>query len=113
VYLGAVSDDGRRVTVLDRRTNKWKTVRGGTTFGPLEWSRDSKYLYIQDILEEDEPVWKIRAEDGRMAKVADCGSLLASSVQRCGFEGLATGGSPIVRLTSGDKNVYALDVRLP
>ena len=113
LYLAAVSDDGRRVIVLDKRTNEWKAVRKGTTFGPVEWSRDSKYLYIQDILEEDEPVWKIRVEDGRIAKAADCRSLLASSVQRCGFEGLTPGGSPIVRLTSGDKNVYALDVRLP
>lgn len=32
---------------------------------------------------------------------------------RCGFEQLAPDGSPVIRTTRGENNVYAFDVELP
>jgi len=112
-YLGAESDDESRVMLLDLRTNSWKEIRKGKVFGPLAWSRDSKYLFFQDILEQDQPVWKIKVQDGQLTKVVDFRNLLEGNAQRCGFEALARDGSVLVRVTTGDKNVYALNVTFP
>jgi len=112
-YLGAESDDSSRVMLLDLRTNAWREIRKGKVFGPLAWSRDSKYLFFQDILEQDQPIWKIRVQDGQLTKVVDFRNFLEGSAQRCGFEALAPDGSVLVRVTTGDKNVYALDVAFP
>jgi len=112
-YLGAESDDNDRIMLLDLRTSRWKEVRKGTAFGPLGWSRDSQYLYFQDLLEENQPIWRMNVDRGSFERVTDFRVQLEGSVSRCGLEAIAPDGSPVIRMTSGDKNLYVLDVDLP
>jgi len=112
-YLGAESDDNDRIMLLDLRTSRWKEIRKGTAFGPLGWSRDSQYLYFQDLLEENQPIWRMNVDRGSFERVTDFRVQLEGSVSRCGLEAVAPDGSPVIRMTSGDNNLYVLDVDLP
>jgi DNA-binding winged helix-turn-helix (wHTH) protein/Tol biopolymer transport system component len=118
---GAWSPDGKllagaensRTAVFDPATRRWRDLARGRVFGPPIWSRDSRYLYVQDILEENEPVRRIEVMTGRIDDVVDFRSVLEGGVQRCGLEGIAPDGSLVVRLTRGDHDVYVVRLQVP
>lgn len=112
-YLAAESSDEKRILLLDINKQQWREVRQGKVFGPLAWSRDSGYVYFQDVLENDEPIWRMSVRDGHFDRVADFHTLLEGGVLRCGFEELAPDDTPIVRITRGENSIYAFDLELP
>ena len=77
---------------------------------PPVWSQDSRYIYFQDVLDEDEPVRRMNIHTRKVERVFDCSALLQAGVQRCGFEDLTPDGSLVLRLTRGDHDIYALDL---
>jgi len=110
--LAAVTEDGSSVAVFDTRSRRWDRVARGGAFSPAVWSRDSKYVYFQDLVEEHEPVRRVDVATGRVERVAEFQALLEGGVQRCGFEQLAPDGRLALRLTRGDHDVYALKLEL-
>jgi DNA-binding winged helix-turn-helix (wHTH) protein/Tol biopolymer transport system component len=112
-FLASVSNDQKGISIFNWSKQTWTQIAHGTIFGPVAWSSDSQFLYYQDILEEDEPVRRMRIKDRAVERIVECRPLLEGGVQRCGFEGLMPDGSPILQLTRGDQDVYALDVDLP
>jgi DNA-binding winged helix-turn-helix (wHTH) protein/dipeptidyl aminopeptidase/acylaminoacyl peptidase len=112
-YLASNSEDQKRIVIFDWRNKEWSEVARGNTFGPVAWSRDSQFLYYQDLLEEDEPVRRMRIADRKVDRAVECRPLLEGGVQRCGFEDVMPDGSIVLQLTRGDQDVYALDIDLP
>ncbi len=113
-YVAALTGDQTKVMLFDFQTQKWKEIaRGGRLFNHLESTRDSKYLYFQDLLAPGEPLYRVQAGDLRLERVTSFESLLQSGVVRCAFAGLTADGSPIVKTNRGGTEVYALDLDLP
>jgi len=112
-YLASISEDQKRVVIYDWHTMKWSEVDRGNTFGPVAWSNDAQFLYYQDLLEEGEPVRRLRMKDRSVERDVECRLLLEGGVQRCGFENVMPDGSMVLQLTRGDHDVYVLDVDLP
>lgn len=112
-YLACISMHDSRILLRDLTTGKWKEVARGKVFSPVLWARDSTALFFQDLLEEGEPVRRLRLKDFSVERVFECRPLLEGGVQRCGFEGVAADGSWLLKLSRGDHNVYALDLELP
>jgi dipeptidyl aminopeptidase/acylaminoacyl peptidase len=112
-YLASVSEDQKRILLFDWQKQKWSEVARGNTFGPVAWSNDSQFVYYQDLLEEDEPVRRMRIADRKVERAVECRPLLEGGVQRCGFENVMPDGSIVLQLTRGDQDVYVLDVELP
>jgi len=112
-FLASVTTDQKIISLFDWSKQTWTQIATGKLFGPVAWSSDSQFLYYQDILEEDEPVRRIRIKDRALERFVECRPFLEGGVQRCGFEGLMPDGSPFLQLTRGDHDVYALDVDLP
>lgn len=112
-FLACDSDENDEVALFEFATKKWKTVARGKVIGPALWSSDSRFLLFQDILEEGEPVHKLRIADFSSELAFECSHFLEGGVQRCGLEGMAPDGSFLFQLSRGDHDVYAIDVDLP
>ena len=113
-YLAALSEDQRKVLLFDFQTGDWKEIASaGKSFYYLEPTRNGKYLYFQDLVEEGQPLYRVRAGDWRLERVMSFESLLQTGVVRCRFMGLAPDGSPMLLATRGGGDVYALDLDLP
>ena len=112
-YLACISTDASRIFLCDLSTENWKEVAHGKVFSPVLWAPDSTALFFQDLLEEGEPIRRLRMKAHSVERVFECGPLLEGGVQRCGFEGVAADGSWLLKLSRGDHNIYSLDAELP
>jgi Tol biopolymer transport system component/DNA-binding winged helix-turn-helix (wHTH) protein len=111
--LASVTANNKLIGIFNWSTQQWKEAVHGKLLGPVGWSKNGQYLYFQDILEEDEPLRRLRIKDGRVERMVECRPLLEGGVQRCGFEEVMPDGSIVLHLTRGDHDVYTLDLELP
>ena len=112
-YLACISTDVSRIYLCDLATMTWKEIVRGKVFSPVLWAADSSSFFFQDLLEEGEPVRRLRIKSLSVERVFECSLLLEGEVQRCGLEGVAPNGSLVLKLSRGDHNVYSLDLDLP
>jgi DNA-binding winged helix-turn-helix (wHTH) protein/Tol biopolymer transport system component len=114
-FIAAISEDLHKVMVFDFQTSRWTDLASGSLLsGPARWSPDGKYLYFQDLLAVNEPVYRLRLSDHKKKEVvASFETYLQNGIPRCGFIGLAPDGSLIVALLHNNADIYALDVELP
>jgi Tol biopolymer transport system component len=111
-YLATYTDREPAVDVFDFATKSWQiAVRG--TIGFPTWSHDSRYLYYQKILEEDEPIYRFNPRTHATERVADCKQELAAGIWRCAFMGLATDDSPLFDMTRSSSDLYRAEMDLP
>ena len=99
--------------LFDTRTQNWKDIAQGTLLNPEEWSPDSKYIYYQDILGQDEPVYRYAIGGKKPELFFDFASLLHAGYIRCAFLRSAPNGQVIASLTRSDTDLYRLDLDLP
>jgi len=111
-FLAALHEDGHAIAIFDWRSQRWTAFGKGGALGPAVWSPDSRYIYFQDLVEENQPVHRVSVDTKKVDRVFDCTAIL-QGVQRCGFEDITPDGSLVLRLTRGDHDVYELDVELP
>lgn len=99
--------------LFDTRTQSWKDIGRGTLLNPGGWSPDSKYIYYQDILGQDEPVFRYAIGGKKPELFFDFASLLRAGYIRCAFLRSAPNGEVIASLTRSDTDLYRLDLDLP
>jgi len=112
-FLACISVFNDDISLFEFATKKWKTIARGKVFSPPFWSHDSHALFFQDILEQGEPVRRLRLSDLSVDRVFECSPFLEGGVQRCGLEAITPDGSFVLRLSRGDHDIYAIDVDLP
>jgi Tol biopolymer transport system component len=116
-FLAAISEvrsgELTRLELYDLKTETWKEVARGTLLSGSSWSRDSKYLYYQDLLAPDEPVFRYDPETRTSKRALDFAPLLGAGAIRCGFNGLSPDGSILAVITHGDGDLYRIDLELP
>lgn len=112
-YLIGASDDGSQLRLFDWSTHNWQTLAAGKLFGSPAWSPDSRFVYVQDLLESDQPVHRLSIPGLQSKRVDACAPLLAGDVHRCGLEGISPRGELLFRLSRGDHDLYSLDLSIP
>ncbi len=85
-------------------------MASGVLLTGLSWSADGAFLYFQDLLETDQPVYRLRIADGGRERVADFRGEDLGGVSRIGLAGLTPAGDLLVLLRRGHADVYALDL---
>jgi hypothetical protein len=95
------------------RTQTWSEAAQGTLLNPGPWSSDSKYVYYQDILGSNEPVFRIGPGAAKPELSFDFGELLRAGYTRCAFAGFDAKGTPLAALTRSEVDLYRLDLELP
>jgi sugar lactone lactonase YvrE len=112
-FIAAKTEDLHQLMLLDIRTQQWTKLSEGTLVNVMAWSKDGKALYYQDLLEANEPVYRVRLSDHKRELVTSFETLLAGSTQRAAFVTLAPDGSLIATLTRAGGDIYSLDLDLP
>jgi DNA-binding winged helix-turn-helix (wHTH) protein/Tol biopolymer transport system component len=112
-FLAAVQEGDHLIAIFEQSSHHWTTLAKGAVLGPAVWSSNSHYVYVQDVLEQDEPVRRVEVGTLAAERVFDCRALLQGNVQRCGFEELTPDGALVMRLSRGDHDVYSLELEHP
>jgi len=112
-FIAAITEDGHGLVILDLRTQEWTKVTEGTFLVGNYWSEDSRYVYYQDLLAPNEPLYRIRVSDHRQELVTSFEDYLRGAVQKATVVGTAPDGSPIILLDRNQADIYSLDLDLP
>jgi DNA-binding winged helix-turn-helix (wHTH) protein/Tol biopolymer transport system component len=112
-FIVSVTSDTKTLSLFDFATQQWTVILHGHVFSPVAWSPDSRSLFFQDILEDDEPVHRYTLATRKTDLAAECRPLLEGGILRCGFEDLLPDNSVTLQLTRGDHNLYSIDLSLP
>lgn len=101
------------VMLFDSQTQAWREIAHGTLVNPVQWSKDSKYFYYQDILGEGQPSFRFSIAANSSEPFIAFDNLLKAGYARCSLGGFAPDGTPIVYLRRNEVNIYRLDLDLP
>jgi Tol biopolymer transport system component/DNA-binding winged helix-turn-helix (wHTH) protein len=120
------SPDGKHVAAIawggglmlfDVHSQRWTHLTEGSflnTSAWSYWSRDSKYIYGQDVLAgADQPVFRVRISDRKVEVVATRQQFARTDVKEYSLTGLTPDGSPLVSMIRSEDEIYAVDVDLP
>lgn len=111
-FIAAVDFHNKFIGLFDTSKQTWTRLLDGNVFSPVAWSADSRYLYYQDLIEEEQPVHRYDLLSHHSDITLSCKSFLESGVLRCGFEDLLPDGSVLLQLTRADQNVYSIELDL-
>jgi len=113
-FVAAVTEDLHQLMLYDVARQSWTKVFEATLLnGWLSWSHDGAFLYFQDLLAPNEPVYRVRPGESTKEEVVNFESLIRAGVPRCAFIGLAPDGSILATLLRSQADIFALDISLP
>ena len=102
-----------RVMLLDTRRHHWTEIAHGRLVNPVEWSKDSKTFYYQDILADGQPAFRYSTATNESDPFVDFASLLRAGYVRCSLLSFAPDGALVVSLVRNEVNIYRLELDLP
>jgi Tol biopolymer transport system component len=122
LFAGVLSPDGRRLAAVEVATRRiflvdrqsgqrtqLTRIHPRAEFGT--WSRDSQYVYFNDLMSAEPAIFRVHVSDAREEKVADVSFPTAGVF---GFwSGLAPDGSPLVLRDQEQSDVYVLSLARP
>jgi eukaryotic-like serine/threonine-protein kinase len=107
--LAGLSIDNKKIVLYDFKTKKWSDwVSGiGSLSSPI-WSRDSKYLYFDNISGDHPGYRRVKLGDTHSELIVDL-----SSLRRSWWSGITPDNVPIFSRDISTDEIYALDLELP
>lgn len=92
--------------LFDFHTRRWTTLATGGALVSPNWSHDA-------LAGVEQPIFRVRLADRRVARVVTSGQLQQSNVAEYSLSALAPGDVPIALVDHRNADIYALDVKLP
>lgn len=102
-----------RVMLSDTQTKNWREIAHGSLVNSVDWSKDSRDFYYQDMLADGQPAFRFSTATNKSNMFVDFGGLLHAGYARSSFLSIAPDGSLAVSLRRNEVNVYRLDLDLP
>jgi Tol biopolymer transport system component/DNA-binding winged helix-turn-helix (wHTH) protein len=116
-HVAAIIGSDGGLMLFNVRSQRWTHLTDGNLLNNSVWSywsRDSKYIYGQDVLAgADQPVFRVRISDGKVEVIATRQQFARTDVKEYSLTGLTPDGSPLVSMKRSEDEIYALDVDLP
>jgi Tol biopolymer transport system component/DNA-binding winged helix-turn-helix (wHTH) protein len=109
-YIAALSHDSLKLMFYDFTTRKWTQLYNGFVGCP-NWSRDSRYIYFDNLFLGKEPAFlRVRMGDRKVEQVLSLNDFgrIASD-----WTGLAPDDSPMLLRDVSIEEIYALDWQAP
>jgi serine/threonine protein kinase len=108
-HLAGLSADNKRIVLYDFKTQKWSDwVNGLGGVGAPIWSRDSQYLYFDNI-DGDHPGYRrVKLGQTQSEFLVDLKDL-----HRSWWSGITPDNAPIFSRDISTDEIYALDLELP
>ena len=109
-HITAFSADSKTLLLFDSQTSRWSELAAGS-LSWLNWSHDSKYVYVLDYRGRDAVV-RIRVADHKTEQVLDLKDFVTVG-RYGGWLALAPDDSPLLLHDTGSQDVYSLDWQMP
>ncbi|HEV2448020.1 MAG TPA: hypothetical protein VGS58_18950 [Candidatus Sulfopaludibacter sp.] len=101
--------DQHSMRLLDRTTAQW-TVLTTHSVGDPTWSHDGHFIYFQDFIEDDKPLYRIPVPSGNAQRIATIDNLRPFVATDYRLIGLAPGDLPVVTARTPVVNLYRVDL---
>jgi Tol biopolymer transport system component len=114
-YIAALSRDNTTVKLFDFRSQRWSdwlTAAAGTVNYPV-WSADSKYLYFDDFVNDDEAIRRVKVGEDKAEPVFVLGAIDRYLGAFGAWSGRAADGSWMFVRDRSTQEAYRLNVELP
>jgi Tol biopolymer transport system component len=114
-YIAALSPDFTKVMLFDYHTQKWTTwltEPAGAVSYPV-WSADSKYLYFDDLVTDEESIRRVKVGESRAERVFKLEGIERYPGPFGLWSGRAPDGSWLFVRDRSTQEVYQLSVDLP
>lgn len=105
-HISAFSADSKSLLLFDMRTQKWSELANGS-LSWLNWSHDSKFVYVLDYRGKDAVV-RIRIADKKVEQVLDLKDFVTVG-RYGGWLALTPDDSPLLLHDTGSQDVYSVD----
>ena len=107
-YLAAIPLDSLELMLFDFTTQKWTELANLFVAYPT-WSRDSRYLYFDGILDNQESYFRVQINSGKLERIFSLKGFQAAGGAFGNWSGLAPDESPLVVRDASIQEIYALD----
>ncbi|HEU5415403.1 MAG TPA: hypothetical protein VFW31_16670 [Candidatus Angelobacter sp.] len=108
-YIAALRFRSRELVLLDFRTQRWRVLTGSVAGDNVNWSNDSRYVYVDNPRDEKPAIEKVRVADGRRTTVVSLASLQKVPGTTDTWFGLTPDDSPLLCHMFNTSEIYALD----
>jgi Tol biopolymer transport system component/DNA-binding winged helix-turn-helix (wHTH) protein len=105
------ASSGSEIKVFDLQTRRWRVLGRGKAIGIGVWSLDGAYLYFQDLLGTNEPLFRARPDAGASERVADFAAALTGGATRCGLISFAPNGHLLMSITRAASDLFAVELK--
>jgi serine/threonine protein kinase/Tol biopolymer transport system component len=107
-YIAAITLDSLKLMLFDRTTQKWAALAKIFVAYPT-WSRDSRYLYFDGILDNQEGYFRVQISDGKTERLFSLKGFQAAGGAFGNWSGLAPDESALLVRDASIQELYALD----
>jgi eukaryotic-like serine/threonine-protein kinase len=107
-YIAAIPLDSLKLMLFDFTTRKWTELAKIFVAYPV-WSRDSRYVYFDGILDNNEGYYRVALSDGKPELVVSLKGFQAAGGAFGNWSGLAPDESPLLVRDASIQELYALD----
>jgi serine/threonine protein kinase/Tol biopolymer transport system component len=107
-YIAAIPLDSLKLMLFDFTTRKWTELAKIFVAYPV-WSRDSRYVYFDGILNNNEGYYRVALTDGKPELVVSLKGFQAAGGAFGNWSGLAPDESPLFVRDASIQELYALD----
>ncbi len=113
-YISTFSADQRKVMLQEVATRKWSEWAAGSLLQFPNWTRDSKYLYFEDLGNDGPEIDRVAVtatKKERVTALKDIPRVLMGVDQP--WNGVALDNSPLIMRDVGSRELYSLELQLP
>ena len=115
-YIAATNEAQTQILLWHPDANRWMPLASGDGLSAPFWSRDNKYVYYQETLAPEQPIFRV-AIDGvrKQKKERMMGSKQIPQSNSVGYAlaGLGPDDAPIAAVIYSNSDIFALEVDLP
>jgi Tol biopolymer transport system component len=108
-YIAALRFRSRELIIFDVRTRRWRVLAESVAGDNVNWSSDSRYVYVDSPRDEKPVIEKIRIVDGQRSTVLSLASLQKAPGTTDNWFGLTPDNSPLLCHMFNSSEIYALD----
>jgi Tol biopolymer transport system component len=110
-YIVARAD--KELRVFDNRTQGWRVLGQCLGFGPPFWSKNEKYVFIQNQFAAEQPILRVPIAGGRFEPIMSSRQIPQSDLTTYLMAGLTPDDAPIAVVVRKNANLYALELDWP
>jgi serine/threonine protein kinase/Tol biopolymer transport system component len=107
-YIAAIPLDSLKIMLFDLNNQKWTECAKIFVAYPT-WSRDSRYIYFDGSLDNEEGYFRVRIADGKLERIFSLKGFQAASGAFGNWTGIAPDESPLLVRDASIQEIYALD----